>query len=90
MQIVSVPGRLVRDPVTLRVVGSEPITIDPTDFYWSRLIEDGDVADASLVTAPAADAAPAIVDPAADPAPAEVEAPAAAQAASQSGEEPSA
>lgn len=43
MQIVSVPGRLVRDPETLRVVDDEPLTIDPTLPHWHRLLADGDV-----------------------------------------------
>jgi hypothetical protein len=43
MDIVSVPGRLVRDPVTRRVVDQTPITIDETEPYWVRLLADGDV-----------------------------------------------
>ena len=45
MIIESVPERLVRDPATRRVVDA-PITIDPTDVYWARLIADGDVREA--------------------------------------------
>lgn len=47
MIIVSVPDRLVRDPATRRVVDDAGITIDPTDVYWSRLLADGDVKEAS-------------------------------------------
>ncbi len=43
MRIVSVPGRLVRDPATRRVVDDAGIDIDPNDLYWSRLLADGDV-----------------------------------------------
>ena len=46
MRIVSVPGRLVRDPATRRVVDTDPITINPTDVYWARLLADGDVVEA--------------------------------------------
>lgn len=46
MRIVSVPGRLVRDPVTRRPVDADGLTIDPTDVYWSRLLADGDVEEA--------------------------------------------
>lgn len=45
MRIVSVPDRLVRDPVTRRVVDAEGIDVDPTDPHWARLIADGDVAE---------------------------------------------
>lgn len=45
MIIVSVPGRLVRDPATRRVVDDAGLTIDPNDPSWSRLINDGDVAE---------------------------------------------
>ena len=43
MRIVSVPGRLVRDPVTRRPVDTDGLSIDPTDLYWARLLADGDV-----------------------------------------------
>lgn len=46
MQIVSVPGRLVRDPVTKLPVDKTGITIDPNDLHWARLLADGDVAEA--------------------------------------------
>lgn len=46
MLIISVPGRLVRDPVTRRVVDETPIEIDPLDLTWSRLLADGDVQEA--------------------------------------------
>ncbi|MGI4764567.1 MAG: DUF2635 domain-containing protein [Janthinobacterium lividum] len=46
MDIVAVPGRLVRDPVTRRVVGAEPVSIDPTQPHWVRLLADGDVVEA--------------------------------------------
>ncbi|WP_174296535.1 DUF2635 domain-containing protein [Sphingomonas bacterium] len=46
MDIVAVPGRLVRDPATRRVVGEEPVTINPAEPYWARLIADRDVAEA--------------------------------------------
>lgn len=58
MRIVSVPGRLVRDPVTRRVVDAAGITIDPTDVHWVRLIADGDVVEAPDELAPAAEAEP--------------------------------
>ena len=45
MRIVSVPDRLVRDPVTRRVVDAAGIDVDPTDPHWARLLADGDVAD---------------------------------------------
>lgn len=46
MQIVSVEGRLVRDPVTRRVVDTAGIDVDPSDPYWARMLADGDVAPA--------------------------------------------
>jgi len=46
MRIVSAPDRLVRDPATRRVVDTDPITINPTDVYWARLLADGDVVEA--------------------------------------------
>lgn len=49
MRITAVPGRLVRDPATRRVVDAEGITIDPADPHWSRLLADGDVAEAPEV-----------------------------------------
>lgn len=50
MKIVSVPGRLVRDPATRRPVDSDGIDIDPTDLSWARLLADGDVAAAPVET----------------------------------------
>jgi hypothetical protein len=52
MRIVSVPGRLVRDPVTRRPVDADGLTIDPTDVYWARLLTDDDVQEAPEPTAP--------------------------------------
>lgn len=46
MRIIAVPDRLVRDPSTRRVVDAEGIIIDPADPHWSRLLADGDVAEA--------------------------------------------
>lgn len=43
MQIIAVPGRLVRDPETRRVVGDDPLSINPADPHWVRLLADGDV-----------------------------------------------
>ncbi|WP_168727462.1 MULTISPECIES: DUF2635 domain-containing protein [Sphingomonas] len=51
MQIVAVPGRLVRDPETRRVVGDDPISINPADPHWVRMLADGDVAPAPAVSA---------------------------------------
>ncbi|WP_125996097.1 DUF2635 domain-containing protein [Sphingomonas sp. S-NIH.Pt15_0812] len=48
MQIVSVPGRIVRDPATRRVVDDAGLTIDPFDPAWARLLADGDVAAAPV------------------------------------------
>lgn len=44
MKIVSVPGRLVRDPATRRIVDDAGIDVDPADLSWTRMIADGDVA----------------------------------------------
>jgi hypothetical protein len=44
MQVFAVPGRLVRDPATRRVVDNDGIAVDPNDPHWVRLLEDGDVA----------------------------------------------
>jgi hypothetical protein len=44
MRIMPVPDRLVLDPETRRAVGEEGLTVDPTNFYWARMIADGDVA----------------------------------------------
>ncbi len=62
MNIVSVPGRLVRDPVTRRVIDDTPIAIDPTDPTWSRLLADGDVVEAPAVETSAEKAAPSSKD----------------------------
>lgn len=51
MRIVSVPGRLVRDPVTRRPVDADGLDIDPTDVYWTRLLADGDVEEAPELAA---------------------------------------
>ncbi len=62
MRIVAVPGRLVRDPVTRRPLDADGLTVDPNDFYWARLIADGDaqvVDDVESEPEPAAESAPA-------------------------------
>lgn len=46
MFIIPVEGRRVRDPATQRIVGDDGLTIDPTDPYWLRRLEDGDVLEA--------------------------------------------
>lgn len=56
MRIVSVPGRLVRDPVTRRAVTEAGIDVNSQDLYWARLLADGDVEHAPD-TAPARKAA---------------------------------
>lgn len=43
MRIVSVPGRLVRDPATRRPVTESGIDVHPHDLHWARLLADGDV-----------------------------------------------
>ena len=43
MRILPVPDRLVLDPETLRAVGAEGLTVDPTNLYWARMLADGDV-----------------------------------------------
>jgi hypothetical protein len=70
MIIVSVPGRLVRDPATRRVVDNNGLTIDPNDVYWARLLADGDVAekagdpvDGADLVAPVTDDAGTPLDP---------------------------
>lgn len=47
MLIVSVPGRLVHDPMTNRVVDDGGLEIDPTNVFWARLLADGDVKEAT-------------------------------------------
>lgn len=59
MRIVAVPGRLVRDPVTRRVVDDDGITVNPHDPHWTRLLADKDVALAPDETAPAKAKTPA-------------------------------
>lgn len=59
MRIISVPDRLVRDPVTRRVVDAVGIDVDPTDPHWARLLRDGDVAEEPAVVA---DEPTAVVD----------------------------
>ncbi len=44
MRVISVPGRLVRHPVTKRVIDEAGVLIDPNDLTWVNLIADGDVA----------------------------------------------
>jgi hypothetical protein len=54
MQIIAAPGALVRDPVTNRVVSENvPLTVDPLDVHWARLLLDRDV-----LPAPSDDPAP--------------------------------
>lgn len=61
MQIIAAPGALVRDPVTNRVVSErDPLTVDPLDVYWARLLLDHDV-----LPAPSNDPAPPAIAPAA-------------------------
>jgi len=43
MRVVAVPGRLVRDPATLRVIDDAGIEVDPNNVIWARMIADGDV-----------------------------------------------
>jgi len=45
MRVFSVPGRLVRDPATRRVVDADGIDVNPLDTHWVRLLADGDVTD---------------------------------------------
>jgi len=45
MRVFSVPGRLVRDPATQRVVDADGIDVNPFDPHWVRLLADGDVTD---------------------------------------------
>ena len=53
MRIVSVLGRLVRDPATRRPVDETGIDVEPTDLHWARLLADGDVAIVTDDAAPA-------------------------------------
>lgn len=70
MLIVSVPGRLVRDPATRRKVDETPIDVDATDPYWVVMLRDGDVAEATPAAIAAAKAAAAAAaDPAPEPTP---------------------
>lgn len=50
MRVYSVPGRLVRDPATRRVVDADGVDVNPLDPHWVRLINDEDV---SLTPPPA-------------------------------------
>jgi hypothetical protein len=43
MRVVSVPGRTVRHPVTLRVITERGIPYDPYDFTIAQLINHGDL-----------------------------------------------
>jgi hypothetical protein len=43
MRVVSVPGRTVRHPVTLRVITERGIPYDPFDFAIAQLINHGDL-----------------------------------------------
>lgn len=44
MRVVSVPGRRIVDPITRRVVDEVGIEVNQHDPFWTRLINDGDVA----------------------------------------------
>lgn len=44
MRVISVPGRLVRHPVTLRIIDEAGVLADPHNLIWINLIADGDVA----------------------------------------------
>jgi len=54
MRVYSVPGRLVRDPATRRVVDTDGVDVNPHDTHWVRLLNDGDVTD----VAPAGEPSP--------------------------------
>ncbi|HZU64974.1 MAG TPA: hypothetical protein VFF98_14910 [Novosphingobium sp.] len=59
MRVVSVPGRLVRHPVTRRVIDERGVLVDPHDVTFARLVADGDLAVAEDDEVPeVADAAP--------------------------------
>ncbi|HEX7853872.1 MAG TPA: DUF2635 domain-containing protein [Sphingobium sp.] len=61
MMIYSVPGRLVRDPATRRLVTADGLEVDHTDPVWHRLLQDGDVSDEPPAQVEPTDAAPASV-----------------------------
>ncbi len=42
MHIKPKEGVLVRDPITLRIVPPEGITVSEHDLYWHRVVNDGD------------------------------------------------
>jgi hypothetical protein len=44
MRVISVPGRLVLHPVTLRVIDDRGIAHDPHDLAIAQLIAHGDLA----------------------------------------------
>lgn len=50
MRVYSVPGRLVRDPATRRVVDADGVDVNPLDPHWVRLLADGDVTDEAPAT----------------------------------------
>lgn len=52
MRVFEVPGRLVRDPATRRVVDAEGVDVNPMDPHWVRLLADGDVTDEAPAAEP--------------------------------------
>jgi hypothetical protein len=43
MRIFEAPGRLVRDPATMRRLPAEGLEVADGDVHWARMIADGDV-----------------------------------------------
>lgn len=67
IRVVGVPGRLVRDPQTRRIVDDSGITVSAFDTHWVRMIADGDVAiapvDLEAVLAPVLDESGVAINP---------------------------
>lgn len=43
MRVRPIPGMIVRHPTTKQIIPSEGIDVLPTDLYWHRRVQQGDV-----------------------------------------------
>jgi hypothetical protein len=58
MKVYPAPGLLVRDPVSKTHVPADGLEVSDGDFFWNRLLRDGDV----TLTPPAATTEAVVTD----------------------------
>jgi hypothetical protein len=51
--VYPVVGRLIHDPVTMRVVTEEGLQVSEYDVFWAARLKDGDVTETAPVRAKA-------------------------------------